>query len=139
MKAPRIASSATIPLFTDVGALIKGRLQQALPLPFSQCQTLWFIARQGRPNMQDVAKHFKITAPSATFLADELVRSGLVVREASTKDRRKVEVALTPKGKRECKVLMRKRTQVLSSIFDSLNNADRAELNRILKKILLAV
>jgi DNA-binding MarR family transcriptional regulator len=131
-------AQSTIPLFTDVGLLIKSRLQRVLPRPFSQCQTLWFIAEEGRPNMQDVAKHFKITAPSATFLVEELARAGLVARKAAHTDRRKVELVLTPKGKRECKVLEQKRAKVLSGIFAHLSDADRTELNRLLKKILAA-
>lgn len=129
-------TQSTIPLFTDVGALIKSRMQAAMPLPFSQFQTLWFIAGHRRPGMQDVARHFKITAPSATFLVDELVRSGFIARKAVSHDRRKVELALTPKGKCEYKVLMHKRTKVLNGIFAPLDTGDRADLNRILKKIL---
>lgn len=130
------AQNNTVPLFTDVSLLIKSRMQRSLPRPFSQCQALWFIAEEGRPNMQEVAKHFKITAPSATFLVDELVRAGLIARKASSKDRRKVELVLTPKGKRESKALTQKRTKVLSGIFAHLSDADRTELNRLLKKIL---
>jgi DNA-binding MarR family transcriptional regulator len=129
-------SNDTTLLFTDVSLLIKSRMQSALPMPFSQCQTLWFVANNGRPNMQDVAKHFKITAPSATFLAEELVRGGYLARRASPKDRRKVELVLTPKGKEMVKALILKRTKVLSVIFNSLSAADRSDLNRILKKIL---
>lgn len=132
------AQNPTIPLFTEVSLLIKSRVQKAMSLPFSQCQALWFIAGHKRPNMQEVAKYFKITAPSATFLVEELVRSGLIVRTASKKDRRKVELALTPKGKREFVILTEKRTKVLNTIFASLSSADRTELNRLLKKILAA-
>jgi DNA-binding MarR family transcriptional regulator len=129
-------STGTIPLFTEVGGLIKSRLQHGLSLPFSQCQTLWFVAEHKRPNMQDVAKHFKITAPSATFLVEELVHGGHLIRHASSADRRKVELVLTPKGKQVVRVLIQKRKVVLNKIFESLSSADRNDLNRILKKIL---
>lgn len=126
----------TVPLFTEAGLLIKNRLQKALPLPLAQCQALQFVAQEGRPNMQEVAKHFKITAPSATFLVDELVRAGYLLRRPSVTDRRKVELALTPKGKKEFKVLEEKRQKILNGIFKSLSAADRNDLNRILKKII---
>ena len=132
MKEP----NSTIPLFTDVGVLIKSRLTRALPLPYSQCQTLWFVAEHKRPNMQDVAKHFKITAPSATFLVEELVRANYLARHASPVDRRKVELVLTQKGKQAVKTLMQKRELVLNKIFKTLSDTERTDLNHILKKIL---
>lgn len=131
-----ISHGATVPLFTEVGMLIKSRLQRSLPLPFGQCQALWFVAQARRPSMRDVAKHFKITAPSATVLVDELVRGGYLARSASAADRRKVELKLTPKGKREVKALLQKRTRVLNGIFKPLKADERAALDRILKKII---
>jgi DNA-binding MarR family transcriptional regulator len=130
------ASNGTVPRFTEVGLLIKSRMQSALPLPLAQCQALWFVAERKRPGMQDVAKYFKITAPSATFLIDELVRGGYLARRANTGDRRKVELALTPKGKKEFKTLLVKRKKVLDGVFKPLSAADRTDLDRILKKII---
>ena len=122
-------------MFSEVGILIKGRMQAMLPLPFSQCQTLSFIADKEKPSMQDVARHFKITAPSATFLVEELARSGLITRHANSKDRRKVEVMLTQKGKTVFKKIIKVREKVLHRMFQTLTESDRADLNRILKKI----
>jgi len=130
------SKTGTVPLFTEVGLLIKNRMQRVMPLPFAQCQALWFVTQEGRPNMQDVAKHFKITAPSATFLIDELVRAGYLARRPSASDRRKVELVLTQKGKRESKMLQEKRGKILDGIFKSLSAADRQDLNRILQKII---
>ena len=129
-------SDTTAALFTEVGILIKSRLQAAITLPFSQCQTLWFIATQKSPNMQDVARHFKIRAPSATFLVEELVRGGYVARTTNDKDRRKVELALTQKGKRAFKTYEVKRSTVLRKLFGILEEKDRKELNRILSKMI---
>lgn len=129
-------SDTTAALFTEVGIIIKSRMQQAVALPFSQCQTLWFIANQKSPNMQDVARHFKIRAPSATFLVEELVRGGYVARSANAKDRRIVELALTAKGKRTFKTFEAKRSTILRKLFGTLEEKDRKELNRILSKMI---
>ena len=130
------ASNTTIRLFTEVGLLMKSRIQSAVRLPFGQCQALWFVSQSDRPSMQEVARYFKITAPSATFLIDELVRGGYLGRRASAGDRRKVELALTAKGKQAVKTFTEKRTQVLNVLFKTLSKSDRAELDRILGKIL---
>ena len=129
-------TDTTSRLFTEVGLILKTRLQKAIPMPFSQYQTLQFVAERTRVNMQEVAQHFKIRAPSATFLVEELVRSGLVARHANTKDRRKVEIELTAKGKRTFKVIHEKRDTILAKLFGSLEEKDRQELNRILESII---
>lgn len=128
--------STTVTLFTEAGSLIKSRLQRALPLSFAQYQTLSFVAQRARPGMQDVARHFKITAPSATFLVDELARGGLLSRRANRNDRRKIELALTSKGKGVLRICARKREQVLGRMFKVLNEDDRNDLNRVLKKLM---
>jgi DNA-binding MarR family transcriptional regulator len=131
-----LASNSTSALFTEVGLLIKSRLQKAIALPFSQCQTLWYVADHSRVSMQEVAQHFKIRAPSATFLVEELVRGGLLARHANPKDRRKVEVTLTPQGKKIVKTIETKRDKILGTLFNSLKETDRKELNRILENII---
>ena len=132
---------STATLFTEVGVLIKSRLQKAVGMPLSQCQALWFVAQQKTPgsphtSMQDVARHFNIKAPSATFLVEELVQAGLLERRANAGDRRKVELVVTPKGKRTLKTFETKRNAVLGTLFGPLGAQDRKELNRILRKLL---
>jgi DNA-binding MarR family transcriptional regulator len=129
-------SNTTSALFTEIGLLIKSRMQEAVALPFSQYQTLWFVAGRTRASMQEVARHFKIRAPSATFLIDELVRAGFVERHANSKDRRKVEVSLTPQGRKMFKTIETKRNKILGTLFGSLEPSDRKELERILEKII---
>ncbi|HEY5383320.1 MAG TPA: MarR family winged helix-turn-helix transcriptional regulator [Candidatus Paceibacterota bacterium] len=129
-------SDSTASLFTEVGQALKSRLQRSISLPFSQYQTLWFVAEHTSPSMQDVARHFNIRAPSATFLVEELVQGGYLERHANAKDRRRVELTLTPKGKRAFKTFEAKRDAALSKLFGPLGDKDRTELNRILRKML---
>jgi len=111
-------------------------MQKVMPMPLSQCQTLGFVAEHVNPSMQDVARHFNIRAPSATFLVDELVRGNYLERRSSTKDRRRVELTLTDKGKKCFKAIQKKREMVLGSLFESLPPKDRKEMDRILEKII---
>ncbi|HUD02910.1 MAG TPA: MarR family transcriptional regulator [Candidatus Paceibacterota bacterium] len=133
-------TDTTATLFTEVSLLIKSRLQGAVGMPLSQCQTLWFVAQQKKPgahtSMQDVARYFNIKAPSATFLVEELVQAGLLERRANTKDRRRVELMATPKGKRAFKTFETKKHAILSKLFGPLDARDRKELNRILQEII---
>ena len=49
--------------------------------------------------INDLARHLLIKHNSAVGLVDRLVREGLLVREASREDRRKVELRLSARGR----------------------------------------
>jgi DNA-binding MarR family transcriptional regulator len=53
-----------------------------------------------RVAISDLARHLLIKHNSAVELVDRLVEEDLVVRESSSADRRKVELRLTPRGRR---------------------------------------
>ena len=52
-----------------------------------------------RVTINDLARQLLIKHNSAVGLVDRLVQEELVVREPSSQDRRKVELALTPRGR----------------------------------------
>ena len=129
-------AASTLTLFLDTGRMIRARMERALPLSFGQCETLRFISESGSPTMREIAAHFKITAPSATAIVEELARSGHVSRSAGLRDRREVRVTLTVKGGRVLKNVTERRARVLSEVLSPLSASDRHDLNRILIKIL---
>ena len=68
-----------------------------------QYQAMLFLrGRQGARavSIEDLAQELLIKHNSAVGLADRLVREGLVTRRRATDDRRRVELALTPAGRR---------------------------------------
>jgi DNA-binding MarR family transcriptional regulator len=132
MKEPR----DTISLFSQTTLLIKSRMRGLLPLSVTQCQALGFIGREKSPTMLELAHYFQVTAPSATSLVDDLVKTGLIVRISDASDRRKVQLSLSPKGKKMYKTLTQKYAAILNEIVKVLNASDRKNLNRILEKIL---
>ena len=54
---------------------------------------------EGRVTINDLAQQLYIKHNSAVGLVDRLVEQGLMTRETSSADRRKVELALTPRGR----------------------------------------
>ena len=54
----------------------------------------------GRLTVGELASRLAIKPHSAVGLADRLVEAGLAVRQANTKDRRRVELTLTPAASR---------------------------------------
>ncbi len=61
---------------------------------------LHVVSRFGPTSVRSVADHLLVSAPTACTNLDALVRAGLLERRRSEADRRVVEVALTPRGRR---------------------------------------
>lgn len=64
----------------------------------SQFHMLMFIQRYPGAALQDVADHIDLTAATTSTTIEELVTHGLVLREASKEDRRKVSLTTTAEG-----------------------------------------
>lgn len=126
----------TLARFLQLGRAIKTRLERVVPLPFAQCEILAYVREHDSPSMQQLAKRFNITAPSATSLVEGLVRGKCLRRERDRTDRRSIRVVLTPAGKRTATLLARRRKEVIGKMIAGLSPADRRELSRILDAII---
>ena len=135
MKQPTNTAS----LLLDVGRIIRARMERGLPFSFAKCETLRLLAEEENPTMQTVARHFKITAPSATAIVNELVKSRLVTRAENAFDRREVLLRLTPEGKKTLRSIATKRKGIVSGVLSVLSPRDRTELDAILEKILKGI
>lgn len=106
-------------------------------LSFLQVQALVFLSRNKDVQMTDVAEAFRIELPSATSLVQKLVVSKLVARKTEKKDRRKVKVVLTEKGKKLLKTAMRKREKKIQNYLSLLSENEKKQLLHILKKMII--
>ena len=107
-----------------------------MPLSFSQCEVLIFVAENDSPTMHDIAGRFKIAAPSATSLVDSLVRGKILLRVQDTLDRRAVRIILSPKGRTMAATITKRRKAVLASVLKVLGPGEHRHLKRILSHIL---
>src|SRR5579884_2298935 len=61
---------------------------------------LMLLDRPGvSPSVQAIASYLRVEAPSISRKADDLESAGLIKRRPSQKDRRSIELTLTPKGR----------------------------------------
>ena len=87
----------------------------------------------------DLARRQRVEPASVCRMVDRLSRDGLVERTADPSDRRSTRVVLTPAG-RELAELAGVRTQAVEErVASSLEPEERAELARLLDKVLAAV
>lgn len=77
-------------------------------------------------------------AASATSVVDRLERHGLVDRVHPPADRRIVETSLTPEGTRLIDEVLGVRREGFRAVFDALDDAELAELNRLLSRVIAA-
>ena len=64
----------------------------------AQLHTIMSIYTRGEVSMTELSDLTNVSPPSASVMVDRLVEKGILVRERSPKDRRKVMVKISPKA-----------------------------------------
>lgn len=72
--------------------------QRSEDLTVPQFRTLLFISRKPGSSLLTVANHLGLTPPTVSKMVEGLVLKQLIMREISSKDRRKVTMKLTCQG-----------------------------------------
>ena len=85
--------------------------------------------------MNEIAKHFGISKPTATTLLDKLIEMKLAKRTADEEDRRIIQVSLTTKGTEFMKKAMEHRKKKMGLMLSFLSERDKKELLRILQTL----
>ena len=75
-----------------------------------------------------------VSPPTATRMLDGLERDGIVVREPSSEDRRKVTVRLTEEGRRSLLRTQRRLSTRRKAIYDSLSASERQQAVHLLRR-----
>lgn len=89
---------------------------------------------RGRP-MSEIAGHAMVPAPTLTKIVDRLVESALVYRRADESDRRRVLVFLSDHGRELYDELAADVERAENDIVDELDQAERAQLVRLLGRL----
>jgi DNA-binding MarR family transcriptional regulator len=139
-KAPAKAVSARdlFPLMFEMGRLLKHQfsVDGYGPSSYVQLETLRYVAETGEPDMRDIAQYLRIAAPSATAVADSLVKEGLLARMPDAVDRRRVRLAVSAKGARLLRDTDERRANAFARVVAPLSAKDRAEFGRIMRVII---
>lgn len=101
----------------------------------SQARALRIVTELGPVRLSVLAEHLRIAPRSATEVVDALEERGLVARQPDPDDRRATCVVPTAEGDRLRGALGRARRAATEERLAVLDDADRAELTRILRLI----
>jgi len=85
--------------------------------------------------MQEIAKHLRVTAPSATSLMRKLSALGWIMRKPSERDRRVVQIILTAAGQRELARYRKQSEKTMQKVFSKLKERDLSHLKRALRNL----
>ena len=108
---------------------------EAEGISMGQFWALHLVSSLRSPSLSTVARHLSVSAPAACVNVDQLEAAGLVSRQRSARDRRTVELSLTPKGKRvESRVWVRIGTVMADAAAD-LPPEDVATAVRVFREV----
>ncbi len=79
--------------------LASGKCREFGELSLTQLHAILEIEKKGPLSMSRLAELLGVSPPSASVMVDRLVEKGVLVREHSTEDRRKVVVTISPEIK----------------------------------------
>lgn len=135
---PEDKSEKLVSLMLSTSRLIREREKKEkkiTPLSFLKMEALRYIEQDKNISMKELADFFCITPPSATSLVEGLVREGRLQRVADKNDRRLIRLTVTEKGRKDLNKGWRKIKKRISKIFANLNEKEKEELIKILKKL----
>lgn len=89
----------------------------------------------GELTMTELSRRLLVSNGNTTTVIDRLESDGLVQRTPSTADRRIINVALTPAGRRQFTKLATEHEAQVDSIFGDVSAADLDALEQLLQRI----
>lgn len=134
--APESTGDSLTELFWSVARRLRHGSRESLA-PYdvspSQARAVAVLARHESLRLSELAEHLRIAARSATEVVDQLEDRGLARRTPDPHDRRATLVSFTDEGARVAAAVRAHRHQESEQIFGVLDDADRAELTRLLQ------
>jgi DNA-binding MarR family transcriptional regulator len=101
----------------------------------SHSRALAVLLGDGDLRLSELSDHLHIAPRSATEVVDALAERGLAERRPDPDDRRAVRVHLTDAGRQAATAIREARRSEAEAFFAVLDDADRAELTRILARL----
>jgi DNA-binding MarR family transcriptional regulator len=120
-----------------MGAVLR-RVAPALEeegITMGQFWALHLVSSLGQTSLSAVARHLSVAPPTVCAKVDDLVRAGFVFRHRSEKDRRTVELTLTPAGRRIEARIWRAVAQTMQSATLDVPVRDLATATRVFREV----
>jgi len=106
-----------------------------LPISFSQWVVLIHLTRQEHVSATELSAQVGQDMGALTRVVDELERLGFARRERSRRDRRAVEIGITPSGRREAKNASRVVVELLNRLVQPFSDREIDTLLSLLRRL----
>jgi len=104
-------------------------------LTTSKLLVLQFLDEEGEATIGKISEAVSLTQATITILIDRLQEAGLVERERSTTDRRKVYVSLTDDGRSAVTQAPMALHELFSQSFNNLEDWEQMQIAAVLKRL----
>jgi DNA-binding MarR family transcriptional regulator len=126
--SPELVADDLRPVLLRLARELRKETEQ-LGVTARQATLLWLIKRSPGLSLAELAAEEGISPPALSGHVDRLERAGLLVRERSTVDRRRVGLRLTDDGVRLMRRIRARRTTWLAERLDGLDPAQLAAID----------
>ncbi len=104
-------------------------------ITMGQFWALHLVSSLGQTSLTAVARHLSVAPPTVCANVDHLVRAGFVARHRSERDRRAVDLTLTPAGRRLEARIWRAIGEVMRPAASDLRPEDVATATRVFRDL----
>lgn len=113
-----------------------GEAMRPLGVTAAQADALVVIGSAEPVSLKELGDLLIAESGHPSRLVDRLVAAGLVARDPAREDRRRVELSLTPSGRRLVRRIERARAQVMELGRETLGGRDLEPVLRLLRELL---
>jgi DNA-binding MarR family transcriptional regulator len=128
-------------LVASVHEVMRSVLHQIHPaleaegISMGQFWALHLVSSLRSASVSTVARHLSVSAPTVCANVDQLEAAGLVVRQRSVRDRRGVDLSLTPKGRKVESRVWTRIGRLMSDAAGDLPPEDVATAVRVFREL----
>jgi DNA-binding MarR family transcriptional regulator len=116
---------------------IAERRFESQQISFTQWMLLMWLTKRPQASPTELSAHLGHDMGALTRVVDELERGGMVRRDRSQHDRRAVEIAITPEGRRVALAGKRLMVDLLNELLAPYSKAEADTLVSLLQRLLL--
>jgi DNA-binding MarR family transcriptional regulator len=108
---------------------------ESLDISFTQWLVLVHVAQQEKISPTQLSAHLGHDMGALTRVVDQLERRGLARRERSRRDRRAVQIAITPAGRRQARSAKRVLLELLNRLIEPFSDSEVDTLISLLQRL----
>ncbi len=109
--------------------------KECFEVSWPQMQLALILKEKGEASLSEIAQELNVSAPSASAMVDRLVEKGLIEREHSREDRRKVIIRISPKANEHLEEMEKRMIGEFYKLVDQIGPDVTRQWYEVLQKV----